>query len=92
MITIIDYGSGNIKAITNMYNLLKIPYSLASTANQLDAAKKIILPGVGSFDHCMKKLIDSGMVSDLHKKVIDEKVPVLGIYRHLMSNLRRKET
>ena len=70
MITIIDYGSGNIKAITNMYNLLKIPYSLASTANQLDAAK-IILPGVGSFDHLYEKLIDSGMVSALHKKVID---------------------
>ena len=43
----------------------------------------------------MKKLIDSGMVVTLHKKVIDEKVPVLGICigLHLkLSNLVRKET
>ena len=88
MITIVDYGSGNIKAITNIFEILKISYSLASTPAQLNIANKIILPGVGSFDHCMNKLIDSGLKNTLHKKVIEDNTPVLGICigLHLMAN------
>ena len=87
MITIVDYGSGNIKAITNIFDILKISYSLASTPLQLEGANKIILPGVGSFDHCMNKLNRSGLKDTLNKKVINDKVPVLGICigLHLMA-------
>ena len=79
MISIIDYGSGNINAIANIYDILRIPYFIASTPNQLEDSEKIILPGVGSFDHCMQKLSDSGLKEILNKKVLLDKIPVLGI-------------
>lgn len=79
MITIVDYGSGNIKAITNIYELLKIPYNIASNPKELEEAKKIVLPGVGSFDYCMSKLNNSGLKEVLNRKVLEEKVLVLGI-------------
>ena len=79
MITIIDYGSGNINAISNIYDILKIPYRIASSPKQLEDSAKIILPGVGSFDHCMQKLNQSGLKEILNKKVLIDKVPILGI-------------
>ncbi|WP_417558998.1 imidazole glycerol phosphate synthase subunit HisH [Mesoflavibacter zeaxanthinifaciens] len=79
MITIVDYGSGNINAITNIYELLKIPFSIASKPSELELAEKIILPGVGSFDYCMAKLNNSGLKDVLNKRVLKDKVPVLGI-------------
>ena len=78
MITIIDYGSGNVNAISNIYDILKIPYSIASSPKQLEDSEKIILPGVGSFDHCMQKLNQSGLKEILNKKVLVDKIPVLG--------------
>lgn len=79
MVTIVDYGSGNINAITNIYELLNIPFLVASKAVELEDAKKIILPGVGSFDYCMNKLNNSGLKEVLNRKVIWDKTPVLGI-------------
>ena len=79
MITIIDYGLGNIKAFCNIYESLNIPIRLASNKNDLKLARKIILPGVGSFDYAMNKLDQSGMREVLDELVIDMKIPILGI-------------
>jgi len=79
MITIIDYGLGNIRAFANVYERLNIPVSVAKTADDLMAAIKIILPGVGAFDYAMSKLNNSGMREPLDKLVLDHQVPVLGI-------------
>ena len=79
MITIIDYGLGNIRAFANVYERLNIPVSVAKTADDLKDAVKIILPGVGAFDHAMSKLHHSGMRETLDKRVLNHQVPVLGI-------------
>lgn len=79
MITIVDYGSGNIKAFANVYKRLNIPASYASTPEQLMQAKKIILPGVGAFDHAMHMLNNSGLREILDHLVLEQRVPVLGI-------------
>ena len=79
MITIVDYGVGNIAAFLNIFKELGIPCSLAKTKEDLIDAKKIILPGVGHFDFAMQKLTKSGMIETLHDKVLQEKIPVLGI-------------
>lgn len=79
MITIIDYGSGNINALTNIYDTLKIPYVIATKPAQLENAKRIILPGVGSFDYCMNNLNQSGLKDVLNRKVLVDKTPILGI-------------
>lgn len=79
MLTIIDYGLGNISAIQNVYKQLNISSKLATQPQELMDATKIILPGVGAFDSAMKKLIQSEMLSALKQKVIEEKIPLLGI-------------
>jgi len=79
MIIIIDYGLGNIRAFANVYERLNIPVSVAITSDDLKAATKIILPGVGAFDHSMSKLNNSGMRDTLDKLVLDHRLPILGI-------------
>ena len=79
MIKIINYGLGNVLAFYNLYKSINIDIEIASTASELSSASKIILPGVGTFDQAMIKLNESGMGDVLDKKVLEEKIPVLGI-------------
>jgi glutamine amidotransferase len=79
MITILNYGIGNIKAFQNIYNRLGITVEIATSSYQLSLAKKIILPGVGSFDWAMERLNNSGMRSTLEEMVLNYKIPVLGV-------------
>lgn len=79
MIHIIDYGAGNLGSIQNMMRRIGAEAILVSDPKDLVYATKIILPGVGHFDHGMKQLNDSGMIQLLHEKVQNEKVPILGI-------------
>lgn len=79
MITLIDYGVGNIFAFQNVYKRLDIPTKIARTAEDLENAEKLILPGVGSFDYAMNQLNKSGMREKLDELVLTKKVPVVGI-------------
>lgn len=79
MITIIDYGLGNIRAFVNVYDRLNIKTKVAHTAGDIKDAEKIILPGVGAFDYAMSQLNASGMRDELEKQVLIHKVPVVGI-------------
>jgi glutamine amidotransferase len=79
MISIVDYGVGNIQAIANIYMRLNISMRIASTAAELAGAEKVILPGVGSFDWAMARLNNSGMRDVLDDLVLSKDRPVLGI-------------
>lgn len=79
MITIINYGSGNISAIGNIYERLKVPFKVANKPEEVNGAQKIILPGVGAFDETISMLDESGFRSVLDKEVLINKVPVIGI-------------
>lgn len=79
MIAIIDYGSGNIAAIANIYKHLKVPYLITSDLGELTKADRYILPGVGAFDATMRYLNDSGMVATLNEQVLVNQKKVLGI-------------
>lgn len=79
MIAIVDYGSGNIQAIQNIYTKLKIGTFFAKTPEDLNKADKIILPGVGAFDEAMTQLEKSGMKSALEHNAMVKKKPILGI-------------
>lgn len=79
MITIIDYGLGNIRAFANVYERLNIKTKIAHCAEDIKGATKIILPGVGSFDYAMSQLNASGMRDELEKQVLENKVPIVGI-------------
>jgi glutamine amidotransferase len=79
MITIIDYGSGNINAIKNIYERLNIKYEFAQSIETIEKADHIILPGVGAFDETINTLQNKGFIETLNKKVQVDKVPILGI-------------
>ena len=79
MITIIDYGVGNIKAFENIFRKLDFDVNIARTETELGDPSKLILPGVGHFDYAMKRFTESGMLSEVTNLVINKKVPILGI-------------
>lgn len=79
MIVIIDYGLGNLGSIVNMLKKIGAPVTLSSDASVIEKADKLILPGVGAFDHGMRNLTALRLVPVLHRKVIEEKTPILGL-------------
>ncbi|HYJ38970.1 MAG TPA: imidazole glycerol phosphate synthase subunit HisH [Chitinophagaceae bacterium] len=79
MLTIVDYGVGNLASIRNMLKKIGVEALISSKAEDILAADKLILPGVGAFDTCAEKLQQSGLMEALMQKVIKEKTPVLGV-------------
>lgn len=79
MITIIDYNVGNICAFQNVFKRLNIPTKIARSKKDLFDAKKLLLPGVGSFDFALGQLNASGMREKLDELVLEKKIPVIGI-------------
>ena len=79
MIAILDIGMGNVKAFSDVYKKLNIPSVIVKQAEGLNNASKVILPGVGAFDHAMQRLEKSGMRQILDQMVLQRHVPVLGI-------------
>jgi glutamine amidotransferase len=79
MIIIVDYGVGNLGSIVNMFKKIGVKAASSSNAAEIEAAEKLILPGVGAFDPGMEKLEERGLVPLLNRLVLEEKRPVLGL-------------
>lgn len=79
MIRIVDYGVGNIQAFMTMFKRLGIPAERACSPSDLADATRLVLPGVGHFDHAMQRLNASGMRPELENMVQIQGVPVIGI-------------
>ena len=80
MIVIVDYGIGNLASVLNMFKKIGATNVCISKDYALiEKATKLILPGVGAFDAGMDNLEKSGLIPLLNKKVIEEKIPLLGI-------------
>jgi len=79
MICIVDYGVGNIQAFLNLFKRIGVEACRASTCEELVGVERLVLPGVGHFDHAMKRLNDSGLRIRLDELVLGAQVPVIGI-------------
>lgn len=79
MITIIDYGMGNLGSIKNMLNRIGVTTEITNNPEHILKAKKLILPGVGRFDTAMGIIEKSGLKNLLIKKVLIDGIPLLGI-------------
>ena len=79
MITIVDYGMGNLGSIKNMFKYIGVEATIESDVDKIKNASKILLPGVGSFDTAMKKINETDFKEVLNEKALKEQVPVLGI-------------
>ncbi len=79
MITIVDYGMGNLGSIANMFRYIGVKNQIVSDPDVIAKSSKILLPGVGAFDAAMDKIASSGLKEVLDQKALKEKIPVLGI-------------
>lgn len=79
MITIIDSGISNIGSLVNMLRKIGAPSLVTNNREEIARAEKIILPGIGSFDAGMQRLNELNIINVLNKKVLEEKIPTLGI-------------
>lgn len=78
-IKIINYGMGNIASVVNMVKKIGFSPTIAMTGEDLHDADKIILPGVGAFDHGMERLTELKFLPFLTEKANKDKTPILGI-------------
>lgn len=79
LVTIVDYGMGNIGSLTNMFRRIGAQTEVVSNLEGINAARKILLPGVGAFDAAMNRIDALGLREVLCKKALEDKVPLLGI-------------
>jgi len=79
MLYIIDYGMGNLGSVGNMLKKVGAQFVITSNPRELEKATKLILPGVGAFDNAMRNLKELGLIDLIKFKVLEERVPILGI-------------
>lgn len=77
MIAVIDYGAGNLFSVKNALDFLGFENKITASADDLRAADRLILPGVGAFPDAMRMLGESGLIGVIKEEV--QKKPLLGI-------------
>lgn len=78
-IVIINYLMGNLRSIQNKFKRIGIECNISNNLNEIEMADKIILPGVGHFKKGMENLKSLKLIDIINKKVLIEKIPILGI-------------
>jgi glutamine amidotransferase len=91
MIAIVDYGMGNLGSIRNMFRKVGVRAEVTSDPAVLADAERVVLPGVGAFDHGMRSLAERGLLEVLNHKALRERVPVLGVCLGMQLMMERSE-
>lgn len=79
MISILNYGMGNVGSIQNMLKKVGVPSRILTTADEIDEAQALIIPGVGHMDNAMQRLDSLGLRGALDDAATVRCIPVLGI-------------
>ncbi len=90
-IIIVNYGMGNLGYIHNMLKYIGHEAFISADTDEIMSADKLILSGVGAFDGGMKNLNEGGFLFPLEKKVLDDKIPILGICLGMQLFSKRSE-
>jgi glutamine amidotransferase len=78
-VAVINSGVGNLGAIPNMLARLGAVARVTLDPSEIEAADRIILPGVGSFDAALRNLVAAGILDVLRLRVIEHGTPLLGV-------------
>lgn len=79
MIVVVDYGAGNLKSVLDVFSRVCPDVRASARPEDVAAAEKLVLPGVGFFDKAMAHLAGAGLIPALRDKVLVRKTPILGI-------------
>jgi glutamine amidotransferase len=79
MISVLDYGSGNVGSVIRMIERAGGVAQRISAPDDVLLAKKLLIPGVGAFDYGMAKLASRELLPALHAVALDKRIPILGI-------------
>ena len=91
MVSIIDYGVGNLGSLLNIHKRVGIEAQITASPKKIKNSTHLILPGVGSFDNAMNRLHDSGIVPSLEDTVFEKKIPILGICLGMQMMTKKSE-
>jgi glutamine amidotransferase len=79
MITIVDYGMGNLGSVANILKKIGSKSIITSDLNTIQNAEKIILPGVGAFDTAIRRIDEMNLREVIVELAVNKKIPILGI-------------
>lgn len=78
-IAIVDYGMGNIGSVARAISVCGYEPVIASKADDIMMADKILLPGVGSFAKAMQEIRSRNLDQAIIESAIEDDIPILGI-------------
>ena len=78
-VVVVDYKTGNVDSVLKAISMANKTVELSDKKDVILSAKKIILPGQGSFDYGMEQLLNLDLVNIITEQVTLKKIPVLGI-------------
>ena len=79
MISIINYGAGNIASLENAFDYIGAEHIVVNKAEDILSATKLLLPGVGAFDAAMKNLQKLDLIDPIREAVLHRKTPIFGV-------------
>jgi len=91
LIVIVDYGMGNVGSIMNMLRKIGADAVISSDSEQIKAANKLILPGVGAFDKAVANMEKLNIIPALEQCALRDKKPLLGICLGMQLLTKRSE-
>jgi glutamine amidotransferase len=91
MVAIINYGLGNLASIQNMFKKIGIKSIITNDPNEIKAADRLLLPGVGHFAKGMENLNKSGLIPVIEDCIFQNKKPILGICLGMQLMTNRSE-
>lgn len=77
-VSLVSYGLGNLGSVASMFARIGAEVRVVSTPDEIRASDRVLLPGVGAFDHGMARLDESGL-SDALRDFASTERPLLGI-------------
>ena len=90
MITLLDYGAGNVRSVINAIESLGERVKIAATGKDILSAEKLVFPGVGAFGNMMRILNEKNYVEPL-KRYLQSVRPFLGICLGLQALFEKSE-
>jgi glutamine amidotransferase len=91
LITIVDYGMGNLHSVCHQLTRMGANTQVTSKAEDVARAEKLILPGVGHFGRAMQNIRELNLLGALHEATQVKRVPLLGICLGMQLMAKRSE-